>query len=418
MGNLKIPKASEKKIEAEQTIQIYYDEDHWLLNSEFIRLYKEKYGLIGSTDDDTAYTKRGQIGAYFGFIEWKDIKNNQSPRRITQRGKAFWTHMLEGDTDAVYEDIMCALEEVTFGRQNYGCHTSDSDLEPLAVFFHAALELGYVSNGEFAFLLYMIDGQNETFDRAISAIRTTRNLGQTLDVPENYEKFSQPTPIAILGEWGVLQKIKVGRFKPHRISDVFLQKYRDRISELRLWNTTKRGSLPVPSALSAIQEEYTDRHKLSGNDIIPDAVYQDLVDAAEPVQTSYSPEEYIPHHPDGKNQKSNRPVTNPSIGKEAIIIAEYKCSVDESHHTFTKKDGTKYMEVHHLIPLEYQHKFKYKLDTKANLIPVCPLCHKQLHYGRIEDKTPVLTQFYNLRYELLQQSGLRVSLEELIDFYK
>ena len=46
MGNLKIPKASEKKIEAERTIQIYYGEDKWLPNSEFIRLYKEKYGLI------------------------------------------------------------------------------------------------------------------------------------------------------------------------------------------------------------------------------------------------------------------------------------------------------------------------------------------------------------------------------------
>lgn len=418
MGNLKIPKASEKKIEAERTIQIYYGEDKWLPNSEFIRLYKEKYGLIGTTDDDTAYTKRGQIGAYFGFIEWKDIKNDQSPRRITPRGRNFWAHMLDGDTDAVYEDIMCALEEVTFGRQNYGCHTSDSDLEPLAVFFHAALELEYVSNGEFAFLLYLIDGQNEPFDKAIAAIKNTRDLAQKLNVPADYGKFSQPTPIAVLGDWGVLEKIKVGRSKPHRISDAFLQKYRTRISELRLWNTTKRGVLPVQSALSAIQEEYTDHHMVSGNDIIPDAVYQDLVDAAEPAQTSYSPEEYIPSHPDGKNQKSNRPVTNPSIGKEAIKIAEYKCSVDESHHTFIKKDGTKYMEVHHLIPLEYQHKFKYKLDTKANLVPVCPLCHKQLHYGQIEDIAPILTQFYNLRNDLLQRSGLKVSLDALIEFYK
>lgn len=418
MGNLKIPKASEKKIEAERTIQIYYGEDKWLPNSEFIRLYKEKYGLIGTTDDDTAYTKRGQIGAYFGFIEWKDIKNDQSPRRITPRGRNFWAHMLDGDTDAVYEDIMCALEEVTFGRQNYGCHTSDSDLEPLAVFFHAALELEYVSNGEFAFLLYLIDGQNEPFDKAIAAIKNTRDLAQKLNVPADYGKFSQPTPIAVLGDWGVLEKIKVGRSKPHRISDAFLQKYRTRISELRLWNTTKRGVLPVQSALSAIQEEYTDHHMVSGNDIIPDAVYQDLVDAAEPAQTSYSPEEYIPSHPDGKNQKSNRPVTNPSIGKEAIKIAEYKCSVDESHHTFIKKDGTKYMEVHHLIPLEYQHKFKYKLDTKANLVPVCPLCHKLLHYGQIDDVAPILTRFYDHRKDLLQQSGLTVSLDTLVEFYK
>lgn len=418
MGDLRIPKASEKKAEAEQTIQIYYEENRWLPNSEFIRLYKEKYGLIGTTDDDTAYTKRGQIGAYFGFIEWQDIKNDQSPRRITSRGRSFWAHMLEGDTDAVYEDIMCALEEVTFGRQNYGCHTSDSDLEPLAVFFHAALELDHVSNNEFAYLLYLIDSDGKSFDHAIEEIVSLRTAKKVIKVPKKYEKFKQPTPIAVLSEWSILEEITIGATKPHRINERFKTDYLDRIKKLKLWNTAKPCPIPVASALNSVQSAFAEKALLSSGEIISDVVYQELVNSAKPSRTSYKPEEYIPEYPDGKNQKSNRPETNPRIGKEAIKIAEYKCSVDESHHTFIKKDGTKYMEVHHLIPLEYQHKFKYKLDTKANLVPVCPLCHKQLHYGQIEDIAPILTQFYNLRNDLLQRSGLKVSLDALIEFYK
>ena len=76
------------------------------------------------------------------------------------------------------------------------------------------------------------------------------------------------------------------------------------------------------------------------------------------------------------------------------------------------------MEVHHLIPLEYQSDFTYKLDTRANLVPLCPLCHKQIHYGRMQEKKPILIQLYNERKEALKESGLDITLEQLIQYYE
>lgn len=176
-------------------------------------------------------------------------------------------------------------------------------------------------------------------------------------------------------------------------------------------------AIPVKNALSLVMDEYEDTDVVSSDGLIADAVYQELVDAAKPGKTSYEPVKYNPSHPEGKDVKNNRPATNPAVGKEAIKDADYKCSVDGAHITFIKKDGTPYMEVHHLIPLEQQGKFEYKLDTKANLVPLCPLCHKLIHYGRMEDKKPILTRLYNERKEALKKSGLDITPENLNQYY-
>ncbi len=180
-----------------------------------------------------------------------------------------------------------------------------------------------------------------------------------------------------------------------------------------------KGTVTVKNALAAVMNEYEDSDVVDGDEAITDAVYQELVnDADAPViSTSYEPVEYIPATT-GKTTKSSRPSTNPSLGKEAISRNKFCCAVDAEHPTFIKKDGGRYMEVHHLIPLEWQSEFTYKLDTRANLVPLCPLCHKLIHYGRLEDKRPILTRLYNERKDALKESGLDITLDELIRFYE
>lgn len=136
------------------------------------------------------------------------------------------------------------------------------------------------------------------------------------------------------------------------------------------------------------------------------------------ITTTYEPKEYINLNPDGTNTTSYRPPTDPALGKEAIKLANYCCSIDNTHSTFIKPNGTQYMEVHHLIPLNQQKFFKYKLDTKANIVPLCPNCHRMLHFGRIEDIKPLLCKLYEDRKEHLKSSGLDISFEELLALYK
>lgn len=178
-----------------------------------------------------------------------------------------------------------------------------------------------------------------------------------------------------------------------------------------------KGTITVKNALAAVMNEYENSAVVDGDDAISDAIYQEMVNDAPVISTVYEPVAYVPSN-SVKTTKSSRPSTNPSLGKEAIARNNYCCAVNKSHPTFIKKDGGRYMEVHHLIPLEWQSGFTYKLDTCANLVPLCPLCHKLIHYGRTEDKRPILTRLYNERKEALSESGLEITLEELIRFYE
>lgn len=176
-------------------------------------------------------------------------------------------------------------------------------------------------------------------------------------------------------------------------------------------------AIPVRAAIEAVLEEHSSDEVIESEDAISDAVYQSLVDSAKPGNTTYSPVEYVDPDSEGSASKSRRPITNPSLGREAIEDSRFRCSVDENHLSFMKPDGTPYLEVHHLIPLSRQADFKYKLDTKANIIPLCPNCHRMLHHGRIEDIEPILKKLYEQRIELLRQSGLDISFEKLKSFY-
>ena len=179
-----------------------------------------------------------------------------------------------------------------------------------------------------------------------------------------------------------------------------------------------KGAITVKNALSTVMSEYEETDLVENHHVISDAVYQEMVDAAEPSETVYEAIKYVSNHPEGKNVKSTRPSTNPAIGKEAIKNGKYLCAIDAKHFTFIKSDGKPYMEVHHLIPLERQSEFGNKLDTKANLIPVCPLCHKLIHYGRYADKKPIISHLFEEREDVLKKSGLAITLKRLLSFYE
>ncbi len=178
-----------------------------------------------------------------------------------------------------------------------------------------------------------------------------------------------------------------------------------------------RGTVTVKNALSAVMTEYGDSDVVNSDDAISDAVYQEMVNDSGSISTFYEPVAYEPSEQE-KLSKSSRPTTNPALGKEAIRRNHYCCAVEPDHPTFIKKNGERYMEVHHLIPLEWQSEFANKLDTRANLVSLCPLCHKLIHYGRIEDKRPIVTKLFEERYEPLKESGLEITLETLIRFYE
>lgn len=239
MGKIVIPKNSASLEEVMGAMQIYYDVGDWLSNSDFIQIYKNKIGIIGDDSDSSAYTKKTEIGAYYGFLEWKDIKKTQSPRRITPRGRNFIDHYNNNDIDALHEDIMRSLEEVSFGRNNYACCSCDSDIEPPSLFLRAMMDLGHLTNKEFAYLVYKMEYEGNHYTETIHEIQELRDSGANIQVPEEAKKFLDPKPILILERWGVLVSQKNGKCKESSISTSFLDKYKNRLRNLKIYNIDK-----------------------------------------------------------------------------------------------------------------------------------------------------------------------------------
>ncbi|KFE42588.1 hypothetical protein SAGN_02522 [Staphylococcus agnetis] len=53
-----------------------------------------------------------------------------------------------------------------------------------------------------------------------------------------------------------------------------------------------------------------------------------------------------------------------------------------------------------------------------NIVSLCSHCHNLLHYGKFEDKKPILEKLFNERKKALSAVGLDITLEKLEAYYK
>jgi 5-methylcytosine-specific restriction enzyme A len=124
-----------------------------------------------------------------------------------------------------------------------------------------------------------------------------------------------------------------------------------------------------------------------------------------------------PNHRTVNNQKVWS--RNPKTASEAVAGADYLCEFDNQHKHFISKFNCKnYVEAHHLIPMQYQDQFKNSLDIHANIVSICLVCHKKIHFGLFKDKKEILDKLFNSRRERLIKSGINISIDELYSFYQ
>lgn len=104
------------------------------------------------------------------------------------------------------------------------------------------------------------------------------------------------------------------------------------------------------------------------------------------------------------------------IQKTVLEDSEFLCSYDQNHITFLTKDGKRFMEGHHLVPLKFQQEFKdFRLDRYDNIVSLCPICHSAIHYGDDEVKRKILEDLYNRNKmkDILKQ----FNINSFIEFY-
>ena len=92
-----------------------------------------------------------------------------------------------------------------------------------------------------------------------------------------------------------------------------------------------------------------------------------------------------------------------------LKCADYLCERDEHHQSFINRtNGRPYMEGHHLIPMSLQKEFVHNLDCYANIISLCPNCHRFFHHGNKDEIKEALKPLYDDRYERFDKSGILV----------
>lgn len=106
---------------------------------------------------------------------------------------------------------------------------------------------------------------------------------------------------------------------------------------------------------------------------------------------------------------------NQIIIEQSLEGAGYCCEHNAEHQTFVAKaTNHAYMEGHHLIPMKYQDDFDCSIDVYANIVCLCPICHKLLHYGQTREKSFVAEGLFEKRQERLIQSGIDISKQDFL----
>ena len=123
------------------------------------------------------------------------------------------------------------------------------------------------------------------------------------------------------------------------------------------------------------------------------------------------------------------PVKQPTIMKQTVVqnrdrimvrqvfqATDYHCEIDQGHATFISQSlRRQYVEGHHLIPLEVQKEIDTSLDVYANIIALCPTCHRFLHFGLKDEKKKVLEHLFEARQDRLSDSGIRLGRKEFLE---
>ena len=123
-----------------------------------------------------------------------------------------------------------------------------------------------------------------------------------------------------------------------------------------------------------------------------------------------------------KNGELKRTPTDKYLSRTVLELTGFRCQVavllGEEHLLFNNKNGEPYLEIHHLIPLKASKDFfPLNLDIAPNLVPLCPNCHAKLHRGSYDEKLIILRMLYDKRIKALNENGVYISFEDLLNKY-
>ena len=406
---LTMPKGDGRPMGTELSLEVCYNykyDDGWITNTKFKELVSKAFkeavdnGQIDQIGDKPYEIKNGrpvkdhpllikksEIARYFGLIEYVWGKK----KRITPLGVKYYEAKNNNEKIKI---ILNSLNRLSFNKGSSGVKKSNSSVEPPRLLLRAIYDLKYLTNKEFAWILYRVVDYKKPYNDTIQEIIELRiNQKDTPQIP----KF-EGSPINRYNDVKFkvfFEKINIIKIinKDYYLSDFIVENYLPQIRKLNIYNIFTKVSKNL---------EKSDK-----------PVFTNLTYPISDKSNLSELENTEPH----KNKKGKY-TRNPKITQTVLAASRYKCFFDPSHETFINKNGDIYMEGHHFIPMQFQEDFlPISLDRRSNLVSLCPNCHEKLHKARNEDRLPLLKKIYDLRIKDLNDEGIKISFEELVRKY-
>lgn len=107
-----------------------------------------------------------------------------------------------------------------------------------------------------------------------------------------------------------------------------------------------------------------------------------------------------------------------AVARIAVERARNRCEIDANHETFITSAGNQYVEAHHLMPISQQGRFEYSLDHPANIIILCPNCHRKVHYGNSVTRQELIRDLFQRRVAELNEHGIQFDIASLLAAYR
>lgn len=195
MGKFVMPKHTGLLREFTNPLKVCYkkrdDNEGWIPNGHakqqvegFTYFLFKEYMELGienaPKDDNSDYTKDAQIPLYLGFMEGRG--SNNAEKRLTPQGIRMYEAIEANDKHAQYDLIIDALEKKTFGRNNQGFPSADTDVEVPNVLLLASIFLDGITRQEFYAVLFFMHTKGWDLARAMAEITYFRKSGK--DLPE------------------------------------------------------------------------------------------------------------------------------------------------------------------------------------------------------------------------------------------
>ncbi len=396
-NELILPKQTANLDVFDATLKIYSEADGaWVANRDYkTRIQELVPRLTTGARDEAFMVKQSEMARYFGFVEY-DFKQRRA--RITPAGKKIYEARVNHDQATVHKLILQAILNNSFGRNNSAIQSSDSDVDPPKLFIKAILDTTHVNNDtegdvtggisrtDLAYLIYLTHDKGIAYEDAINLLLGYYTL--PADLPNKYTDVKFPKFLENLG-------IVLTQNGNYLLSPEIMLQYAEQIKNLTIYNTNHASEIVNEDLeYEAIMQaaEYPD---LESNDFIRQ-------NEREPVKVVNTQTTYK---------------RDAGLAKTVLVRSDYKCLLNETHTTFTSKDGHPYIEAHHLIPMSAQKDFDTNIDRVENIVALCPNCHKAIHYGDDATRRDLVERLYNLKQADFAQAELDISADELYSRY-